>query len=110
MKSAALGTGNMGKPPKRGKVLVVGDVTLDWLEQTILRTEQKAPSTRRNYELYNPGFQSTPVWGGAALLRRLVESALRAREKNFSQPATARPAAFEVEAIELPEAGSPEAR
>src|SRR5437868_3048491 len=61
------------------KVVVAGDVALDWLEQTIPRTEWKDAQARRNYELYNPGFCWTAVWGGAVLLRRLVAAALRAQ-------------------------------
>jgi hypothetical protein len=57
-----------------GNVVVVGDVTLDWLEEAIARTERSTDP--KNFELYNPGFRWTPVWGGAALLSRLTRSAI----------------------------------
>src|SRR5713101_5529504 len=60
-----------------GKVLVVGDVTLDWLEEAVPRSEPKEAAHLRNFQLY-PGFRWTPTWGGAALLERLVIEALSA--------------------------------
>src|SRR5437868_5076594 len=100
----------MPTAPQPEKILVVGDITLDWLEQTILRTEQKIVGSRRNYELYNPGFHSAPVWGGAALLHRLVKSALHTREKGFRKVGEVRPTELAVQQIELPEVGSTDAR
>jgi len=100
----------MPTPPPTEKILVVGDVTLDWLEQTIVRTEQKAAGSRRNYELYNPGFHSTAVWGGAALLQRLVKSALDARNMTFRKAGVQKPVQIKVQKLTLPQVGHADAR
>ncbi len=82
--------------------------TLDWLEQRVLRTEQHGRGARYNYELYNPGFQTTPVWGGAAFLQRLVNHASRERNKRPEADGTS--ITLSVAPIELPDPNSAEAR
>lgn len=57
-------------------VVVLGDVTIDWLEEAVPNTELREPETQKSYELYNPGFRWISVWGGAALLRCLLDSAI----------------------------------
>jgi hypothetical protein len=89
-----------------GKVLVIGDVTLDWLEEAIPRFEPEEPADLRNFQLY-PGFNWTPIWGGAALLQRLVDSALTAQRARAGSNTGAQ---FEVVEIPLPKIGSPETR
>jgi len=54
-------------------IVVIGDVTLDWLQEEIPRSQ--TGGERHNYELY-PGFRWTPVWGGAALVERLLNAAI----------------------------------
>jgi hypothetical protein len=63
-----------------GRIVVVGDVALDWLEEAVPRSELGGGDTPRNYE-FQAGFHWTPVWGGAALLERLLKSALKARQR-----------------------------
>jgi hypothetical protein len=60
---------------ERPKMIVVtGDVIRDWLE--IPNPRSVGPSESwRNYQLF-PGFNWTCVWGGAALVERLLKSAL----------------------------------
>jgi hypothetical protein len=58
-------------------IAVMGDVTLDWLEEVVPRSHNEA---LRNYELHS-GFRWTPVWGGAALLERLLKSAIEKKLK-----------------------------
>lgn len=67
---------NTRRGRRKVKVLVVGDVAVDWLEQSIPRTEKQQ---QRNYQLY-PGFHWTAVWGGAVLVTRLVRAALKPRK------------------------------
>src|ERR1700692_2371292 len=59
-------------------VLVVGDVTLDWLEEGKPRSQPQPGKTLRNYQLF-PGFHWTCVWGGAALVQRFLEEAIKSR-------------------------------
>ena len=84
------------------KVLVAGDVTLDWLEERIARVDRPSdrPDSQKNYQLYNPGFRWTAVWGGAALLERLVRKAVEVKC----------PSRFVVEPIGLPDEKSEAAR
>ncbi len=87
-----------------GKVLVVGDVTLDWLELDVPRSEPKEEADLKNYQLC-AGFRWTPVWGGAKLLERLVEAAIVEAEGELEmhQKTT-------IERIGLPEAGTDRSR
>lgn len=57
------------------RVVVVGDMTIDWLEEIVPRSEPGQQDKLRNYQLY-PGFFWTPIVGGAALLEDLVRSAI----------------------------------
>jgi hypothetical protein len=67
--------GNSGLTTAAKKTIVVlGDVTLDWLQEEIPRS-QAGGERRHNYELY-AGFRWTPVWGGAALVERLLDAAI----------------------------------
>lgn len=94
------------------QVLVVGDVTLDWLEETIPRTERGGDKLR-NYELYNPGFQWNAVWGGAALLHRLTGAALKELQRPSKIPRTPgsrKAGAVDVVKIKWPDVESREAR
>jgi hypothetical protein len=60
-------------------IVVVGDVTLDWLQEEIPRSQTGRTGEQHNYELYS-GFRWTPVWGGAALVERLLKAALAAKK------------------------------
>src|ERR1700683_1308053 len=55
-------------------IVVIGDVTLDWLQEEIPRSQ--TGGERHNYQLF-PGFRWTPVWGGAALVERLLDAAIK---------------------------------
>src|ERR1700761_4213485 len=59
-------------------IVVLGDVTLDWLQEEIPRFQAGDSERLRNYQLH-AGFRWTPVWGGAALVERLLKSAIEAR-------------------------------
>jgi hypothetical protein len=63
------------KEEEKKTIVVIGDVTVDWLQEEIPRS-QAGGARRHNYELY-AGFRSTPVWGGAALVGRLLSAAIR---------------------------------
>ena len=65
--------------PAASKQLIVslGDVTLDWLEEATPRRQPGPTIQLRNYQLF-PGYDLTCVWGGAALVGRLLRSAIEA--------------------------------
>jgi hypothetical protein len=64
-------------------VVVLGDVTLDLLEEPIRRERRE-----HNFEHF-PGFLTSTVWGGAKLVERLIKEAVSARGRaedfEFSQ-------------------------
>jgi hypothetical protein len=75
-RSSPNSTGTRGSEPKK-TIVVIGDVTLDWLQEEIPRW-QSGSERRHNYELY-PGFRWTSIWGGAALVERLLCNAIKKR-------------------------------
>lgn len=62
---------------EKTKIVVVGDVTLDWIEESTPRLVAGG-GTQHNYQL-RPGFRWTPVWGGAALVERLLDRAIKTK-------------------------------
>src|SRR5580658_400514 len=61
------------RPSAPETIVVTGDVVLDWLEIAQPRQWQGV----RNFELF-PGFNWTCVWGGAALIERMLKYAIKA--------------------------------
>ncbi len=57
------------------KIVVAGDVTIDWLQWAIKPEEEKNPSL--NWELY-PGFHRIAKEGGALLLKNMIKEATNA--------------------------------
>lgn len=61
--------------PSKQLIVALGDVTLDWLEEATPRRQPGPTVELRNYQLF-PGYDWTCVWGGAALVRRLLQHAI----------------------------------